>query len=120
MLDVSLSLSFRRRFLELAAPEELRLLEATTEEWCRWLEPDERDTITFVAEGLGDRRSLGGWGGDKVSKCLVNPSSADLLQPLQTFLCQIRNSRGGNHSFKWCTETTNQFQEQNQIILLEG
>lgn len=70
MLEVSLSLSLRRRFLEALVPDELRLLEATTEEWwCRRPEPDERATATLVTEGLGDRRSLGGWkGGDTCSQ----------------------------------------------------
>ena len=68
MLDVSLSLSLRRRFLELAAPEELRLLEAVVADWSRrlvwlWLEPEVRATETLMVGGLGDRRSLGTDGG---------------------------------------------------------
>lgn len=63
-LEVSLSLSFRRRFLVLPTPEELRLLEAVAE-WSRrlvwaWLEPEVRVTVTFVGGGLGERRSLRG------------------------------------------------------------
>lgn len=62
VLEVSLSLSLRRRFL---LPEELRLLEAAVPE-CRrrlvWLCPgaevEVRVTVTFVGGGLGDRRNL--------------------------------------------------------------
>lgn len=68
-LEVSLSLSLRRRFFDMLVPEELRLLEAAAEEeWCtrvvwEWPEPEVRDTVTFVGGGLGDRRSLGKDGG---------------------------------------------------------
>lgn len=64
-LEVSLSLSLRRRFLVTAVPEEVRLLEAAVEEWSRrlallwpWPEPEVRVTVTLVDTGLGDRRSL--------------------------------------------------------------
>lgn len=73
MLEVSLSLSLRRRFLLLAAPEELRLLEAVAAvaaeaDWSKrlawlWLEPEVRVTMTLVGGGLGDRRSLRREGG---------------------------------------------------------
>lgn len=58
-LDVSLSLSFSRRFLELAIPEEFRLLEAVLE-YSRRLcaEPDVRLTVILVEGGVGDRLSL--------------------------------------------------------------
>lgn len=59
-LDASLSVSFRRRFLALALPEELRLL-LWTMRVCAWEpEPEERVTVTRVGGGLGDSRSLGG------------------------------------------------------------
>lgn len=73
MLEVSLSLSLRRRFLVLAVPEELRLLDAVAPKaaeaepapecskrlvWL-WLEPEVRVTVTLVGGGLGERRSLG-------------------------------------------------------------
>lgn len=68
MLEVSLSLSLRRRFLVLPAPEELRLLEAVVAEWSRrlvwlWPEAEVRVTVTLVGGGLGDRRSLRKEGG---------------------------------------------------------
>lgn len=69
-LEVSLSLSLRRRFFLLLVPEELRLLEAVAvaAELSRrlvwlWPEPEVRDTVTLVGGGLGDRRSLRTEGG---------------------------------------------------------
>lgn len=69
MLDVSLSLSFRRRFL--LALDEVRQLEAAAaaaaaeEEAAAersrqlvWPDPEDRVTVTLVEEGLGERRSL--------------------------------------------------------------
>lgn len=63
MLEVSLSLSLRRRFLVLWTPEELRLLEAVAPEQSKrlewvWPEPEVRVTITLAAVP-GDRLNLG-------------------------------------------------------------
>lgn len=62
VLEVSLSLSLRRRFL---LPEEFRLLEVAVPERRRrlvWLCPEAeaevRVTVTLVGGGLGDKRSL--------------------------------------------------------------
>lgn len=67
VLEVSLSLSLRRRFLLMAIPDELRLLEAAAaaaaEEWCTrpvwaWPDPEERATAVLAEGGLGDNFSL--------------------------------------------------------------
>lgn len=65
VLEVSLSLSLRRRFLLMAIPDELRLLEAAAaaEEWCArpvwaWPDPEERATAVLAEGGLGDNFSL--------------------------------------------------------------
>lgn len=57
-LEVSLSLSLRRRFLLLLAPEELRLLVCSTR--LVWLRPEAevRVTVTRLGGGLGERRNL--------------------------------------------------------------
>lgn len=57
-LEVSLSLSLRRRFLLLLAPEELRLLVCSTRLVWQWPEAEVRVTVTRVGGGLGERRSL--------------------------------------------------------------
>lgn len=60
MLEVSLSLSLRRRFLLLPVPEEMWLLEADWSRRLEWLWPEAevRVTVTLLGGGLGDRRSL--------------------------------------------------------------
>lgn len=58
MLEVSLSLSLRRRFLLLLAPEELRLLVCSRRLVWLWPEVEDRVTVTLVGGGLGERRSL--------------------------------------------------------------
>lgn len=89
------TLSLRRRFLVLLAPEEVRLLDATAEECSRrlaWDEPVERVTMTLAEGGLGDRRSLvGGRSMSTVCYERVPHTKGSFSQMFHTNICHILN-----------------------------